>query len=388
MAYADVVREIYLAGIEGRRPPLPTDLKAVEAAARDALEPAARGYIIGDAGGGATGRANREAFDRWRLLPRLLRDVSRRDLTVSLFGRRLAAPVLLAPVAAQTIAHQEGELATARAAAQLDVPFVLSTVSSYAMEEVAKEAGDAPRWFQLYWPADRAVAKSLVRRAEAAGYGAIVLTIDSPTFGYRPTDFDNGYLPFLHGAGIANFTSDPEFLAALPADAAPAAVRGHWAAIFANPALSWEQLPWLRELTSLPILLKGVQHPDDARQAMALGVDGLIVSNHGGRQLDGGVAALDALPAVRDAVGDEVPVLFDSGIRSGPDVVKALALGADAVLCGRPYICGLALAGQEGVSHVLRCLLADVELAMALTGCVSVADITASLLAPAPAGLS
>lgn len=384
---ADLVREIYLAGVSGRTPRLTTDLAALEEQARAVLTPTARGYVLGDAGTGATGRENRHAFARRQLVPRVMRGASRRDLTVSLLGQRLPAPVLLAPIAAQSVVHPDGEPATARGAADAGLPFVLSTGSSHSLEDVAAAAGPGPRWFQLYWPADRAVAASLVRRAEQSGYTAIVLTVDAPTFGYRPTDLDHGYLPFLHGAGIANFTTDPAFQAGLPAGADERAVHAHWARVFANPTLNWDDLPWLRTVTALPILLKGVLHPADARRALGLGaVDGVIVSNHGGRQLDGTVAALDALPAVRAAVGDDVPVLLDSGVRTGTDVLKALALGADAVLYGRPYLYGLAIDGRHGVAHVLRCLLADLDLAMALAGCASIADITPDLLTgPAPA---
>ncbi|UXY24898.1 alpha-hydroxy-acid oxidizing protein (plasmid) [Streptomyces cynarae] len=388
---SNLVREIYLAGARGQTPPLPTDLTALGEAARAVLTPAAYGYAAGDAGTGATGRANREAFKRWLLLPRMLRGTARRDLSVPLLGQRLPVPVLLAPVAAQTVVHADGELASAQGARDVGVPFVLSTGSSYSMEDVAAAAepgSDAPadgapmpRWFQLYWPADRAVAESLVRRAEASGYTALVLTIDAPTFGYRPADLDHGYLPFLNGAGIANFTSDPAFRAGLPVGADSRSVAAHWAQVFANPVLNWDHLPWLRELTSLPILLKGILHPDDARRALDLGADGVVVSNHGGRQLDGAVAALDALPAVRAAVGRSVPVLFDSGVRTGSDLVKALALGADVVLYGRPFLYGLGLGGRDGVAHVLRCLLAEVDLTLALTGCASVGDLTREVLA-------
>ncbi|MER6531986.1 alpha-hydroxy-acid oxidizing protein [Streptomyces sp. NPDC001508] len=389
--HSDLVRRIYLAGAHGQSPQLPTDLTALGEAARAVLTPAAHGYTAGDAGTGATGRANREAFERWRLLPRMLRGTARRDLSVPLLGQRLPVPVLLAPVAAQTVVHADGELASARGARDAGVPFVLSTGSSYSMEDVADAArpgSDAPadgpsvpRWFQLYWPADRAVAESLVRRAEASGYTALVLTVDAPAFGYRPADLDHGYLPFLDGAGIANFTGDPAFRAGLPSGADSRSVTAHWAQVFANPALNWDDLPWLRELTALPILLKGILHPDDARRALDLGADGVVVSNHGGRQLDGAVAALDALPAVRAAVGRSVPVLFDSGVRTGSDLVKALALGADAVLYGRPFLYGLALGGRDGVAHVLRCLLAEVDLTLALTGCASVGDLTREVLA-------
>ncbi|MFE3380442.1 alpha-hydroxy-acid oxidizing protein [Streptomyces anulatus] len=381
-APADLVRTIYVDGSEGRTPRLPTDLTTLEDAAAKELTATAFGYVSGNAGAGATSRANRLAFDRWRLLPRMLRNTAARDLSVSLFGQRLPSPVLLAPVGAQSVVHPEGELASARGAGDAGVPVVLSTAASHTLEDVAEATGDRPRWFQLYWPSDRTVAESLVRRAEAAGYTALVVTVDAPAFGYRPADLDHGYLPFLHGAGIANFTSDPVFRAGLPDGADHAAVVAHWARIFANPSLAWDNLAWLRSLTRLPILLKGILHPDDARLAMQHGVDGLVVSNHGGRQLDGAVAALDALPAVRAAVGDAVPVLLDSGVRTGTDVVKALALGADAVLYGRPYLYGLALDGERGVTHVLRCLLAELDLALALTGCTSIDDIGPGLLAP------
>ncbi len=382
---ADLVREIYLAGPSAAAERPSTDLSALDAAAREILAPNAYGYVSGNAGTGTTARANRAAFDRWSLLPRMLRGVTARDLSVSLLGLRLAAPVLLAPVAAQTVMHPEGELAAVRGAGEAGVPFVLSSFSSHSMEEVARAAAPGPRWFQLYWPSDREVAESLVRRAEASGYSALVLTVDNPAFGFRPADLDHGYLPFLQGTGLANFTSDPVFRAALPASAGPADVVRHWAAISANPGLTWDRLPWLRELTRLPLLVKGVVHPDDARLALDHGADGIVVSNHGGRQLDGTVAALDALPAVRGAVGDAVPVLMDSGVRTGSDVVKALALGADAVLYGRPYQYGLALDGQRGVHHVLRCLLAELDLALTLSGCGAVRDITGDLLTPSGA---
>ncbi|MFD0412569.1 alpha-hydroxy-acid oxidizing protein [Streptomyces sp. NPDC127108] len=379
---AEMVRQIYLAGISGRKPKLSTDLTTLEEAARAVLEPHAHAYIAGDAGTGTTGHVNREAFERWRLLPRMWKGVSERDMSVTLFGQRLDAPVLLAPVAAQTVAHPEGELASVRAAAEVGLPFVLSSFSSHSMEDVAKAAGDEPRWYQLYWPNDPEVAESLVRRVAPAGYSAIVVTVDNPTFGYRPCDMDTAYIPFVHGQGIANFTSDPAFQAQLPADGGPMAAVGHWAKISGNPTLTWDDLPRLRSWTDLPILIKGVQHPDDARKALASGADGVVVSNHGGRQLDGGVAALDALPAVRAALGPDVPVLMDSGVRTGTDVVKALALGADAILFGRPYLYGLALDGQAGVEHVLRCLLADLDLAMTLSGSRTLADITRDLVVP------
>ncbi|MFI1648582.1 alpha-hydroxy-acid oxidizing protein [Streptomyces avidinii] len=379
---ADLVREILLDGLEGRTPKLSTDLTTLEAAAREVMSPDAYAYVAGTAGSGATGRAGREAFDRVRLVPRMLRGTRRTDTSVTLFGQRLPVPVLLAPLAAQQVAHPEGETATARAAAAAGVPLVLSTFASRTLEEVAGQAGDQPRWFQLYLPSDRAVGKSLVRRAEASGYSAIVVTVDATHLGFRPAELDRGYSPFLRGTGIANFTSDPAFRAGLPAAADATATVLRWAQISTDPTLTWADLAWLRRLTRLPLLVKGILHPDDARLALEHGADGVVVSTHGGRQLDGGVSALDALPGVRAAVGPDVPVLMDSGIRTGSDVVKALALGADAVLYGRPYVYGLALDGRRGVEHVLRCLLTDLGLALALTGCASLADVGPGLLFP------
>ncbi|MFI7359260.1 alpha-hydroxy-acid oxidizing protein [Streptomyces avidinii] len=379
---ADLVRGILLDGLEGRTPKLSTDLTTLEAAAREVMSPDAYAYVAGTAGSGATGRAGREAFDRVRLVPRMLRGTRRTDTSVTLFGQRLPVPVLLAPLAAQQVAHPEGETATARAAAAAGVPLVLSTFASRTLEEVAGEAGDQPRWFQLYLPSDRAVGESLVRRAEASGYSAIVVTVDATHLGFRPAELDRGYSPFLRGTGIANFTSDPAFRAGLPAAADATATVLRWARISTDPTLTWADLAWLRRLTRLPLLVKGILHPDDARLALEHGADGVVVSTHGGRQLDGGVSALDALPGVRAAVGPDVPVLMDSGIRTGSDVVKALALGADAVLYGRPYVYGLALDGRRGVEHVLRCLLTDLGLALALTGCASLADVGPGLLLP------
>ncbi|MEV7629541.1 alpha-hydroxy-acid oxidizing protein [Actinoplanes sp. NPDC089786] len=376
MAYGDLTAEIYLAGLSGVRPSLPTDLTKLAEAARRVMSADAFGYVSGAAGTGATDAANRAAFDGWRIVPRVLRDVRSRDLTTEVAGHRMPAPVLLAPIGGQGLAHPRGEAGSARAAEALGLPFVLSTVSTVGLEEVAEANGAGTRWFQLYCVNDRAVTASLADRAEAAGYTALVVTVDTPVIGYRPADLDAGFLPPLHGHGAANIVDDPAFRAGLEPGADQRAVLTRWAAVFSNPGLTWDDIAWLRGRTRLPVLIKGVLHPDDARRAKDLGVDGVVVSNHGGRQVDGAIGALDALPAVRAEVGEDFTVLFDSGVRTGADVVKALALGADAVLYGRPYVYGLALGGSDGVEHVMRCLLAEFDLALAACGGTSLRDLT------------
>ena len=369
--------EIYLAGLSGKLPDLPTSYASLEESAREKLSDEAFGYVAGGAGEEITVRANRAAFDRWRIVPRMLVDVSERDLRASVLGLEMPAPVMLAPVGVMSIVHDEAELAVARAARELGLPMVLSNAASTTMEDVASELGDSPRWFQLYWPTDNELAASFVSRAKDAGYSAIVVTLDTRMLAWRPRDLARAYLPFLKGQGVANYLKDPVFRAALdksPEDDLQAAI-GHWATLFANPGLSWDDLAFLQAHTDLPIVLKGVLHPDDARKAVDAGVDGLIVSNHGGRQVDGAVGALEALPDVVDAVPDDFPVLFDSGIRTGADVLKALALGARAVLVGRPYVWGLALGGEDGVKQVLRSLLADFDLTLALSGYTKPSDV-------------
>jgi isopentenyl diphosphate isomerase/L-lactate dehydrogenase-like FMN-dependent dehydrogenase len=362
--------EIYLQGLSGKVPELPLKYEALQRRARRALSAGAYGYVAGGAGSEQTMRANRAAFRRWEIVPRMLRDIGTRDLSTELLGASLPAPVLLAPVGVQTIVHRDGELASARAAAATGVPFVHSTAASHSIEQVAEAMGDAPRWYQLYWPNDEALARSFLSRAEAAGYDAVVVTLDTTILSWRPRDLQGAYLPFLHGEGIANYVTDPVFRAALerpPEEDMEGAVR-RWMAVFADPTISWDRLEFLRANTALPIVLKGILHPADARMAVEYGMDGVIVSNHGGRQVDGAIATLDALPAIVEAVPDDFPVLLDSGIRSAADAFKAIALGARAVLLGRSYIWALALGGEAGVTALLRAFLAELDLTLALSG--------------------
>jgi lactate 2-monooxygenase len=407
---------IYVRGLAGRRPEVPVDAARLEARARQVMSPEAFAYMAGGAGTESTMRQNRQAFERWRIVPRMLRDVSRRDLRIRLFGRDLPGPLLLAPIGVLEMAHPDADLAVARAAAAEGVPMIFSSQASVPMETCAAEMGDAPRWFQLYWSRSDRLVASFVRRAEACGCEAIVLTLDTTMLGWRARDLDLAYLPFLRGQGIAQYTSDPVFQAELdePLDTPPAEraavnlsslralaqmIRRHpgslpaklrsgaprravqrFVATYSRPSLTWDDLSRLRELTRLPVLLKGVLHPDDAREAVARGMDGIVVSNHGGRQVDGAIGALDALPGVVGAVDGRVPVLFDSGVRGGADVFKAMALGAAAVCLGRPYTYGLAIAGEAGVREVIQNLVADFDLTLGLAGRTSVAQVTRDTL--------
>ncbi len=396
---------VYVDGVSGRKPRVPVDHLALEKAAERAMSPEAFAYIAGGAGDEATVRANRTGWDAHRIVPRMLRDVSERDTSVEVFGQRFPVPFLLAPVGVLEMAHRSADLGVARAAKAEGVPMVISNQASTPMEAIAETLGDSPRWFQLYWSTSNDLVESLVSRAEAAGATAIAVTLDTTLLGWRTRDLDVAYLPFLRGKGIAQYTSDPVFTKLLdtpldgdtpdpkpslnaigvlaqilrnyPGDRkhARAAVQ-RFVRIYSRPSLTWADLPFLRERTKLPIVLKGILHPEDARQAVAAGMDGIIVSNHGGRQVDGAISTIQALPGIVDAVGDEIPVLLDSGVRGGADIFKALALGARATLIGRPYAYGLAVAGETGVREVVRNLAADFDLTMGLAGCRSVAEIT------------
>ena len=381
-AYGDYQIEIYFNALQGVLPELPMAFAELEERARQTLPPSVWSYVAGGAGDEATQRANVEAFGRWGLIPRMLVGAKHRDLSIELFGHRLATPLLLAPIGVLGVCAQDGhgDLATARASAELGVPMIASTLSADPVEQVGQELGGTPGFFQLYTPTDRELAESLVRRAEAAGFRGIVVTLDTWVPGWRPRDLATGNFPQLRGHCLANYFTDPVFRSRLaqPPEENPGAAIMHWAGVFGS-ALTWDDLPWLRSLTKLPLILKGLCHPEDVRRAKDAGVDGIYCSNHGGRQANGGLPALDTLPGAVEAA-DGLPVIFDSGIRSGADVVKALALGATAVAIGRPYAYGLALGGTAGLVHVLRSLLAEADLIMAVDGYPDLASLTPDTL--------
>ena len=415
---------IYRAGVLGRRPRVPTDFRELERAARRVMSGDAWAYVAGGAGDGATMRANRAAFDRWQLVPRMLRGVADRDLSVSLLGMRLPAPLLVAPIGAAGLVRRGADEMVGAASAAVGLPYILSSQGSSPMEATARAMGDGPRWYQLYWSTDEALVDSFLGRAEAIGASALVVTLDTTMLGWRPQDLNRGSLPFARGIGIAQYTSDPRFRELVAARVAtgssagsgprprptPGAVRTlasmarelpggfvdnlrsthtraaveTFLAIYSKPSLSWADLETLPSRTRLPVLLKGILHPDDARRAVELGVAGILVSNHGGRQVDGAVGAVDALVDVVAAVGGpqstSVPVMLDSGVRSGADVFKALALGAAAVTVGRPHVYGLALDGAGGVQAVLENLVAELDLTLGLSGVRSVAELSPAVL--------
>lgn len=416
--------QIYGQGVLGRRPAVPVGFAELERRAQAASSPTAWAYVAGGAGEGRTMRNNRAAFDRWAIVPRMAHGVTERDLSTTVAGTALRAPLLLAPVGAAALVAEDSDLAIAAAAEATSVPYIYSNQGCNPMEDCAAAMPSTPKWVQLYWSTDEQLVDSLIGRAEAIGAGALVVTLDTTTLGWRPQDLSLGSLPFAQGLGLAQYTSDDRFLQIVADRIAAARTSGTKAAtevttgairsllkisasfpgglwsnlrapepraavetfldIYSNPGLSWDHLATLRSRTGLPIVLKGIMHPDDAVRAFEMGVDAVVVSNHGGRQVDGSLASLDALPGVREAVGADATVLFDSGIRTGADVFTALALGADAVLLGRPHVYGLAVAGQRGVEEVITNVLAELDLTMALTGAATIADITPDLLVPNP----
>ncbi len=413
--------DIYSAGIHGRRPAVPTDFATLERCARAKMTDRAWAYIAGGAGEGRTMDANREALNRWAIVPRVLRDTSERSLQTELFGQRLPAPILFSPVGAGALAHDRADIHIGHAAAELGLPYIFSNQGSAPMEDVAAEMDSvrlgSPRWFQLYWSTDDRLVGSLIERAEKSGAAAVAVTLDTTMLGWRPQDLNLGSLPFARAEGIDQYTSDPTFwsivgerLRAATASERPEVTLGAirtlfsiarnvpgelrrnltapepraavetFLDIYSRPSLNWDDIASLRERTNLPIVLKGVLHPDDARRAVDLGVDGIVVSNHGGRQVDGAISSTDALVGIADAVGGRIKVLADSGFYTGSDVFKALALGADAVCIGRPHMYGLALAGADGARDAVANILAELDLTLCLSGHTDAAALDRSAL--------
>jgi lactate 2-monooxygenase len=405
-------KEIYTNGFAGIKPIVPIDAKKLEEAAAAKMSPEAHGYILGGAGNESTIQNNRTAFEKYKIVPRMLRNVSERDTSIELFGQKFSSPFLLSPIGVLEMVHADADVAVGKAAAEVGMPYIFSNQSSKPMEEVAAAMGDSPRWFQLYWSKSRELVASFVQRAERCGCSAIAVTLDTTMLGWRTRDLDMAYLPFMEGRGIAQYTSDPVFQklmdepqgkdgkSSVPTlsmlnglitmtknypghgffsklkSGRPIKAVQKFVSIYSNPALTWNDLKFLREQTKLPILLKGILHPDDARLAIDHGMDGIIISNHGGRQVDGSISTFEALPKIAEAANGKIPILLDSGVRGGADTFKALALGARAVCIGRPYVYGLTIAGQQGVCEVLRNFLADFDLTMGLAGCKNISEIT------------
>jgi lactate 2-monooxygenase len=339
-------------------------------------------YTAGSAGLESAADANRAAFARCPIAPRMLTGAAQRNLGCEIFGARAVAPIFSSPIGVLEMMHPDADLAVARAMSRLKLPMIISSQASFPMEKIAEANGDGPRFFQLYWGKSDAIAESFVKRAEACGCKAIFITLDTVALGWRPRDLDLGFLPFLRGQGIAQYTSDPAFRSLLPQtpEDNPQAAAFQFTQVFSDPGLDWKRIAKIRSWTKLPIVLKGIVRADDAAKAVSEGYDGVMVSNHGGRQVDGGMGAIDALPGVVAAAKGKAPVFFDSGVRCGADIFKALALGATAVGIGRPWVYGLALEGDAGVQAVMEYLLAELDLTMALNGCKAQSDITKELL--------
>ncbi|EFI70077.1 hydroxyacid oxidase 1 [Lysinibacillus fusiformis ZC1] len=351
--------------------PFPICFADLEKAVAEKIEAGPFGYIRSGAGGEQTLRNNRAAFEKYSIVPRFLNDVSNVDTSVHLFGKTYPTPFLFAPVGMNGMVHDEGELAVARAAQFLNTPYIQSTVSTFALEEVAQAAPSATKWFQLYWSTNEEIAFSMAARAEEAGFEAIVLTVDTVMLGWREEDVRNQFSPLKLGYARGNYMNDPVFTASLPDDSFESYVQGVLQNVF-HPTLNWEHVRELKKRTNLPILLKGILHPEDAKLAIDNGINGIIVSNHGGRQLDGVIGSLDALPAIAKVVNRQIPIILDSGVYRGMDALKALSLGADAVAIGRPFVYGLALEGQQGVEKVMTNLYDELKVSIALAGATSV----------------
>lgn len=410
-------KQVYISGLSGTQPLVPFDYEKLKTVAKENMTPEAFAYIAGGAGTDSTIENNRTSFGKWRILPRMLRDVSVRDTSIELFGKKMASPFLTAPIGVLEMCHKDADLAVGRATAAAGIPMIFSNQASVPMEDVAEVMGNSPRWFQLYWSKNNDLVASLVSRAEANGCSAIAITLDTTLLGWRIQDLDYSHLPFMLGKGIAQYVSDPVFQKMLDQPEDPNAPKlqpkmnletianvmglmkkypgsftqnlsskrplkavATFTNTYSRPSLTWKDIPFIRQHTKLPIILKGILHPADAKKAVDEGIDGIIVSNHGGRQVDGSVSSIEQLPKVVEAVNGQIPVLMDSGIRGGADIFKAIALGAKAVCLGRPYAFGLAAAGEAGVLEVLKNTMADFELTMALAGCKSVSEISKEML--------
>ena len=412
----DWQKEIYLNGFAGKKSSIKISMHRLEEEAQQRMSEKAYAYIAGGAGNESTMEANRKAFEQWKIVPRMLRNVRERDTSIELFGQRIPSPLVLSPVGVLELVHPKADVAVAQAASGIGVPYIFSNQASKPMEACAAVMGNSPRWFQLYWSKSNELVQSFVQRAERCGCTALVVTLDTTLLGWRTRDLELAYLPFLEGKGIAQYTSDPIFQKLLDepdesvqikrkvtlqsieglismvknypgnnffkklSSGRPLKAVRKFISIYSNPATTWEDLTWLRQQTKLPIILKGILHPDDARKALDAGMNGIIISNHGGRQVDGSIATLDALPKIAEVIQNKIPVLLDSGVRGGADIFKALALGAKAVCVGRPYVYGLAIAGEQGVYEVVQNLMADFELTMGLSGCKNISEINAECL--------
>lgn len=352
----------------------PLNFDELEAAVKEKIDIGPYSYVRSGAGSEATLRNNRQAFEKYDIVPRFLNDVSHVDTSIELFGKTHPTPLLFAPVGMNKIAHEDGEIAVIRAATKLGIPYIQSTVASYSMEELAQAAPNHTKWFQLYWSSNEDVTYSMVERAEKAGFEAIVLTIDTVTLGWREHDIRNQFSPLLKGYASGNYKSDPVFKASLKDDSVETFVETQIANIY-HPHLTWDHVRELKKRTKLPVLLKGILHADDAQRALEAGIDGIVVSNHGGRQLDGVIASLDALPTIVETVAGRVPIIFDSGAYRGIDVLKALALGATAIAIGRPFVYGLAYAGELGVKRAMQNIYNEFEVSMKLAGVQNIAAL-------------
>lgn len=355
----------------------PVSIEEWREAAKKIVPRDAWDYLEGAAGSESTLNTNIESYSKWRLRPRYLRDVSRRSLSVTLLGRVEPTPFVLAPMGALSVIHPEAEIAAAKAAGKFGIPFVLSTVASHSIEEVAAKAPETEKWFQLYPAKDMEIAKSMIRRAENSGYRVLVVTVDVPVLGWRVRDLRNNYLPFLKGVGLANYLTDEVFLSKLkrPPEEDMMGAISTFLSVYTDPQFTWSHLKEILEYTKLPLVLKGLTHPRDVKLAVEAGVSGVVVSNHGGRQLDGAVSTIDALSQITEASQPRIELLVDGGIRHACDVAKAIALEARAVMIGRPYAYALAVGGERGVEALLNQLIAEFDLELGLLGYSSPSEI-------------